>query len=178
MNKGEIRKKYKEIRKNIKGSVSAEFFETNAYRECQSVFLFAGFGSEIDTFRLIKKALNDKKRTALPYMTGRPHEMVFIEIDSVDRLIKNKIGISEPVFDENKIAVSDSKTLIAVPGLAFDKEGGRVGYGGGYYDKYLSENEYLAAVGLCFSVQIADELPKDEHDVNVDFVVTEKGVVQ
>lgn len=176
MDKSEIRKRFKEIRKNLKGNISRNFFKTELYKNAEGVFTFVSFGSEIGTYELINKALEEDKCVAVPYMTGEPHEMVFIKINSIDELMPNKIGILEPVYNEENIVKSDKKTLIIVPGLAFDKEFYRIGYGGGYYDKYLSENEYMSAVGVCFEEQLTDVVPREDTDRTVNIIVTDKAV--
>lgn len=177
LDKGEIRKKYKEIRKHLKGNICDKFYENEMYLNSEQIFTFVNYGSEIGTKELIKRALKDNKRVAVPYMTGKEHEMIFIEINSLEELKENKIGIPEPDYNESKISKSNCNTLVIVPGLAFDREFYRVGYGGGFYDKYLSENEYGCAVGVCFNEQITDSLPREKTDKCVDAVVTENKII-
>lgn len=182
--KKELRKKYKEIRKNIKNRDIASkkaaniFLELEEYKNCNSLFIFLSFGSEIETQFIIERAISDGKKVALPYMTGKPHEMVFIEINSLNDLVKNLIGIYEPIYNKDNIVVSDSSTIVVVPGLAFDSDGYRIGYGGGYYDKYLSENIYYKSVGICFEEQITESIPTDKYDVKTDIIVTDRRVIK
>ena len=176
MNKKDIRKKYREVRKGLKGSVCSLFYESDIYANAKYIFTFVSYGSEINTYELIERAINDNKTVAVPYMTGEAHSMVFIEINSLNELKPNKIGIYEPEYREENIVMSDKNTVIIVPGLAFDKKFARIGYGGGYYDKYLSENVYNKAVGVCFEEQICDSLPEDKYDVKVDVIVTDKNI--
>ncbi len=174
-----LRKKYKILRKEFQNNKEAsciaaeKFLSSDEYKKCRRLFIFASYGSEINTWDIISKSLNDGKLTALPYMTGKPHEMVFIRINSVNELCQNKIGIYEPLYNEKNVVVSDDTTIIAVPGLVYDTRGYRVGYGGGYYDKYLLENKYMLSVGLAFDFQIADKVPNDEYDVKTDMIITE-----
>lgn len=176
VNKAEIRKHYKQIRKNLTGEPTSELYKTNEYLNADVVFTFVSYGSEIDTKKLIKKAFIDGKRVAVPYMTGTPHEMVFIEIKSLDELVPNSIGILEPRFDESKVLAGSGKTVVIVPGLAFDKDFYRIGYGGGYYDKYLSENSCLCALGLCFEEQMTEYLPREATDIALDMIVTDRSI--
>lgn len=176
MDKKEIRKRFKEIRKNLRGSISSEFFKTDLYKKADTIFSFVSYGTEIGTIELINQALSDGKTVAVPYMTGKPHEMVFIKINAIEELKPNKIGILEPEYKVENIIKSDKNTVIIVPGLAFDKEFYRVGYGGGYYDKYIDENEYMSTVGVCFEEQITDIVPREEMDRAVDIIVTDKGI--
>ncbi|MDO4300095.1 MAG: 5-formyltetrahydrofolate cyclo-ligase [Clostridia bacterium] len=176
MVKKEIRKRFKEIRKNLRGNITSEFFKTDLYKNAGTIFSFVSYGSEIGTVELINKALSDGKIAAVPYMTGKPHEMVFIKIKSMVELKPNKIGILEPEYRAESILKSDKNTVIIVPGLAFDKEFYRIGYGGGYYDKYIDENEYMLTVGVCFEEQITDLVPRENTDRAVDIIVTDKMI--
>ncbi len=176
MDKKEIRIKFKEIRKKLRGNITSEFLKTDIYLKAKTIFIFVSYGSEIGTVELINKALNDGKIVAVPYMTGKPHEMVFIEIKSIEELKPNKIGILEPEYKAENIIKSDKNTVIIVPGLAFDKDFYRIGYGGGYYDKYIDENEYMLTVGACFEEQITDVVPRDEMDRTIDIIVTDKRI--
>lgn len=176
MDKDEIRQKFKAIRKGLAGEITYKFYDMPEYKKAKKIFCFYSFGSEIDTVKLIKSALADGKSVALPCVREKQSSMVFITIDSLDGLKKDRYGIPSPEYDENKIVLSDSNTLIAVPGLAFDDDFYRIGYGGGYYDKYLGENTYMSAVGICFEKQLTHRLPRDEHDMTVDMIVTEKGI--
>ncbi len=182
--KNEIRKRYKALRNSFcKSETSSKaaaenFIKSEEYKNCKSLFIFLNFGSEIKTEYIIKKALNDNKTVALPYMTEKPHEMVFIKITSLSELVKNKTGIFEPVYNIENIVKSDIDTIIVTPGLAFDYKGNRLGYGGGYYDKYLSENKYMASIGLCFDFQITDYIPAERNDIKIDILITDRRIIK
>lgn len=179
----ELRKKYKALRNEFEYSKEASklaeqiLLNSDFYKGSKSIFTFLSFGSEIDTYLIIERALKDNKVVALPYMTGKPHEMVFIKIKSLSELCKNKIGIYEPIYDEENIVVSDENTIIIVPGLVFDLKGYRIGYGGGYYDKYLSENQYMISAGFAYDFQITDNIPRDEYDVKTNIIITDRRVI-
>ena len=177
MNKLEIRKKFREIRQTAApSSITEEIYASKYYRLAEKIFTFVSYGSEIDTIPFINRALKDGKATAVPVMLNKG-EMAFIEISSLDELTPNKYGIPEPKYDEEKLLISDSKTLIAVPGLAFDRDKYRIGYGGGYYDRYLSKNEYMVSAGLCYEAQLTYSLPREETDIPVDIIVTEGRII-
>lgn len=182
--KSELRKKYKKLRDDFKynrttsKTISDKFLNLQEYKECKSIFIFYSFGSEIYTIDIIKQALSDGKTVALPYMTKNPHEMFFIMIKDLSELVKNKIGIYEPVYNKDNIVVSDKETIIIVPGLVFSNDKYRIGYGGGYYDKYLSENKYLKSIGLAFDFQITDEIPKDKYDIQTDIIITDRRIIE
>ncbi len=177
MDKTKLRKKFADIRKSIaRASVTDEIYASEFYRNAESVFSYVSYGTETDTIPFIERAIADNKRVAVPLMIKKG-EMVFIKIDSLSALKPNKYGIPEPEYSNEGILVSDEGTLIAVPGIAFDKKGYRLGYGGGYYDRYLSANKYMTTAGFCYEQQITDSLPHNEYDVPVDIIVTERRIL-
>lgn len=176
MDKSDIRKKFKAVRNGLEGSITEKFYGTAEYKSAKKIFCFFSFGSEISTAELIKRALADGKSVALPCVAEGQSNMAFMGISSASGLIPDRYGIPSPIYDEKNIESSDKDTLIIVPGLAFDSDFYRIGYGGGYYDKFLSENTYMSAVGVCFEDQLTQRLPRDKHDRAVDMIATEKGI--
>ncbi len=154
--------------------VCDKFFDTQEYKNAERIFTYINIKSEFAASIVAERAFSDGKEVFVPVMTGVPHEMVFVRIKELSELKENKRGILEPKLDFKKVLPSNEKTIIIVPALAFDKRGFRLGYGGGFYDKYLSENKSLKNIGLAFDFQIADELLCDENDVAVDMIITEK----
>lgn len=142
-----------------------------SYKSCSSIFLYYAFGSEVSVEHIAEKALKDKKTVAFPYMTDNKGEMVFIKIHSLSGLVKNKYGIYEPVFNKDNIIAADNKTIVIVPGLAFTPEGFRLGYGGGYYDRYLGRYKTLSNIGVCFSEQIYRDIPINKYDIRLDKLI-------
>ena len=92
--------------------------------------------------------------------------------------MENKYGILEPVFNEENIVNSNESTFIIVPALVLDNNKNRMGYGGGFYDKYLSENRYLCSVGVAYDFQIVENVPTEKNDVPLDIIVTNRGIVK
>lgn len=144
------------------------------YKKSKTVMFFVSFNSEVHTHEMIKNSLG-KKTVAVPKITG--HEIEPSLIIDFDNLVPaGKFGILEPI-EAMKIACK-SIDLVLVPGIAFDLEGHRIGYGFGYYDKFLNKVPKAVKIGLCFDFQIVEKIPKEEHDVPVDFIVTEERVVE
>ena len=147
-----------------------------SYRYVDTVLLYYPKPTEIDTLPLAKAALAAGKKVAFP-VTGENGRMEFRLVENLDSdLIDGRFGIPEPapscpLFEKN----GRSSALILVPALAFDKEGYRLGYGKGYYDRYL-EDFVVTSVGLVYYDFIADRLPRGRFDRAVDLLVTEKGV--
>lgn len=133
------------------------------------VFCYASYGSEVDTLALIGALLSSGKAVACPRVAGE--RMLFCRIFGLEELEPGYRGILEPI-DGCPIAEHENALLI-VPGLAFTKKGERLGYGGGYYDRFLSAGGNYAAVGLAYPFQIIDKIPMDAYDRRVDYIMTQ-----
>lgn len=141
------------------------------------VLCYASFRSEVDTFRLIEYLLNTGRRTLLPRVNPSIRELEIREIRSLQELQKGYMGIPEPAPTAplRDLNLSD---IIIIPGIAFDRRGGRIGYGVGYYDKLLSGlRRPIPLVGLAYDEQLLKEIPIEAHDRRVDIIVTEKEVI-
>ena len=146
--------------------------QSDIYRNHEWVYPYISYQKEMPTLRLIEKMKEDGKRIAVPKVMGE--EMAFYEITSLLDCKPACMGILEPV--EGKKMVTEPG-LMLMPGLAFDSHGGRMGYGGGYYDKYLSRYPYHRTVAWAYDFQIIDQVPMKEHDRRVDYIITpEKGM--
>lgn len=157
------------------------------YKKADIILTYVNYQSEVITTKLIERALADKKLVFAPRVSG--DEMEFYKIDGIDSLTEGYKGIKEPVGAEaffDKIGSLDlnevnSVPLMIMPGAAFDREGHRIGYGKGFYDRYL--NRLIDAginvhkIALCYECQLLDNIAHEEHDVCVDMVVTEKFIV-
>ena len=108
--------------------------------------------------------------------------MDFFKIDSSYELMPGYMGIMEPMASYDKVfdyeVSKNEKVLMLVPGVAFGKDGSRLGYGKGYYDNYLMDKPSIKTLGLCFSYQILDSLPTTDSDVRLNFLVNEKTTVE
>ena len=102
--------------------------------------------------------------------------MDFIKINSLEDLEENKMGILEPKDNFNK--KPDKIDLMILPGLAFHLNGGRIGYGGRYYDRYLMDRNEVLKISLCYEVQIIDKIPMEEHDIEYDYLITENRALK
>ncbi len=163
---------YDEIyRRSLK--VCDVFFDMKLYKDTRKLFTYVNYKSEFVTSIIVKRALNDGKIVCVPVMSGEKREMFFVEIKSFDELSKNKLGIFEPKLDFGKVLNSDFETAIVVPALAFSRNGHRLGYGGGFYDKYLSESNSFFNIGFAFDFQVSDEIFNDEFDIPVDVILSE-----
>jgi 5,10-methenyltetrahydrofolate synthetase len=186
MDKTALRKKYGDLRKDFIGDRRAEaetkvasfVLDLPIFKKAQAVMFFVSYQSEIDTIRLIKSALALGKRVFVPFCMPNSDDMIACEIDDFDELVIGKHGILAPSFPEENQADLTELEVIFVPALAFDESGYRLGYGCGYYDKFLEyvPNETVT-VGLGFSFQVAKHLPFEAHDKKLSMLITEKTIM-
>lgn len=171
MNKNELRKIYKDIRNNIKDRniqneiIFNKVISLEKVKKADTILIYVSFNNEVDTLNIIKYFLG-KKKVAVPKVNG--NEMNFYYIDSFNDLSKGSFNILEPITT-NKVTNFDNFICI-VPGLCFDKENYRLGYGKGYYDKFLS-NKNIYTIGLSYKETIIKKLPIDKYDIKLDKVI-------
>ncbi len=174
MNKEELRKLIKDKRKNIlnKKELSTiivnKLMSLDIYKEARVIALYNSLDSEVDTSYLINESLKSKI-VLLPRIIN--NEIVFIKIDNNTLYEKSSIGVLEPIGD----IFTGIIDLIIVPGIAFDKKLNRLGFGMGYYDKYLNSHN-IYKIGICFDEQIVDFVPVESHDIKMDMIITKKRV--
>jgi len=142
-------------------------FETSQYQEARTIYLYLPYNQEVRTIPILQRALQEGKRVAVPKVYGK--EMKFIYINGMEDVAPSPLGIPEPIADGP--VGDDLEALVIVPGLVFDIRGYRIGYGGGYYDKFLSRERQHPTVALCYSFQLVDAIPTEEWDVPVDLVL-------
>lgn len=151
------------------------------WQTAESFLLFVSFGTELPTRRLLETALLQKKAVYCPKVFPDEKRMEFYRIGGPEELKPGFGGILEP--PEGKecfLAGKSGRALMVVPGTAFDRQGNRIGYGGGYYDRYVGaipEKSRPVLAGLCFSCQLTERIAAKAHDVRMDLVVTENGAI-
>lgn len=151
------------------------------YRQAQTVAYFVSFRSEVDTIPLIRHGLAAGKRVLLPVVDRAAHRLLFSELrDFAGELSLSTYGILEPKPEYHRPVAAAEIEFVLTPGLVFDIWGYRIGYGGGFYDRFLSGLERKPrTVAVAYSLQVLDEpLPHEGFDIPVDRIVTEHGVVQ
>lgn len=147
-------------------ALAEQFFRTEAYRNAKSIYGYLPYNQEVRTVPMLEQALRDGKRVAVPKCYGE--EMRFIWMEDLSRVEKGYAGIPEPI-DDGPIA-DDPTALVLMPGMAFDHQGHRIGYGGGFYDKFLAK-EVHPTLALCYDFQVFDSLETEEFDIPVDVVL-------
>ena len=149
-------------------ALCARFLATDAYCNAKTLYGYLSYNQEVRTMPILEQALRDGKQVALPKCYGP--EMRFIRTEDLTAIGKSAGNVPEPLADG---PVADDETaLVLMPGLAFDREGHRMGYGGGYYDKFLAAEPNHPTVALCFDFQIVEQIPTEEFDIPVDLVLS------
>lgn len=158
-----------------------KFYESKYYKEAEKIFMYISYGSEINTRKIIDKALKDNKKIFVPRTEFKTRSMDAVEITTLHNLIESKYGILEPSKEKPHIDPNELD-LIVVPGVAFDRNGGRMGYGAGFYDRYfkkISKDNInkIMKLALAYELQLLDRVPMNEQDVPVNYIITENGFV-
>lgn len=166
------------LRQRLSGEIATHLFAWERYRDAGTVHCFASIerNAEVDTAMIIRRMLEEGKRVCLPRAKGEPGQMESVLLNSLDDLQPGRYGIAEPAGAET--VASWELDLILVPMIAADRKYHRLGYGQGYYDRFLASASGCRA-GLLFREFLLDgELPVDAHDVRLDVLITESGVMQ
>ena len=145
----------------------ALFLASDAYKNARTIYGYLPYNQEVRTVPMLEQALKDGKKVAVPKCYG--DQMKFIYLDDLTKVEKGYANIPEPIEDG---PVGDDETaLVLMPGLAFDPQGHRIGYGGGFYDKFLAAEPGHPTLALCYEFQLLPHLETEEHDIPVDTVI-------
>jgi len=174
VSKNELRNLAKNKRKNIidkelkEKIITDKLLNNKKIIESQNILIYVSLDMEVSTRILIDKLLKLKKNIYIPKVLGSI--IKFYKINNLDELKLSNLGIEEPISNIEYKTCKDSVCI--VPGLLFDKSNNRLGYGGGYYDKFLSEND-VYKIGICFNEFYVDKINIDKYDIKMDEVITE-----
>lgn len=181
----ERRKQYpQEVLADLSAQITERIFALEAYQKARTVFLYMELPGEVQMRALIEQCLRDGKKAAVPKVfrgSGRMHSpdgeastpgMRFYEIRGFDHLVRGAMNILEP--DPAVCACLDEEedALMILPGVAFDTKRHRIGYGGGFYDRYLQEHKKHPTAAAAFDFQLFDEVPYESTDICPDCLVT------
>lgn len=182
MNKKQIREKIRSVRKNIPKEVISEksrkiicaLEELDEFRKASTIMPYLSLDIEVDTIEFIKKELKEQKRTmVVPFV--KEDNIQVSRLSDFNDLSNGKFGVLEPIKKEEFKGKID---MILVPGIAFDQNGSRIGFGKGFYDRFLKNHKRALKIGLAFEEQIVDNIPIEEHDMPVDIILTEKRTIR
>ena len=175
MDKKELRKAIREQKRAMTEAeiveasqrLSALFLDCEQYKAAKTIYGYLPYNQEVRTVPMLEQAILDGKRVAVPKCYG--DEMKFIYMDDLSKVEKGYANIPEPIADEP--VADDPTALVLMPGLAFTTGGKRMGYGGGFYDKFLAAEPGHPTVALCYAFQMVEDLPTEEYDIPVDCVL-------
>ena len=147
--------------------LTRQFLATPLYRQAKTLYGYLPYNQEVRTVPILAQALADGKQVAVPKVYG--DTMRFILLPDLTKVAKGYSNIPEPIDDEP--VANDETALVLMPGLAFDPQGNRMGYGGGFYDKFLEAEPGHPTVALCYDFQMLPQLDTEAHDIPVDLVL-------
>lgn len=186
----------KDLRQAYSRQIIERVLDTESYKQAENILVYVSFRSEVETGQLIRRALQDGKKVYLPRVmpsayNDKTGEMDFFRVmdkEECDHLELSKWGILEPSALEerrfkpqagegNNADYDKNSTLLIMPGAAFDKRRNRIGYAGGFYDRYLDKFPECLTMALAFSLQMTEEIPAEAHDKKPACIITEKEFV-
>jgi len=144
--------------------------------KARTILFYASFRSEVDTTELLQNSILNNKTVVLPRVDMQNSSLKLYEIRAIEDLVPGCYGILEPLVNDNNRVHDAGIDLMIIPGVAFDEQCNRLGYGKGYYDRLLSHKNALA-VGLAYEEQIVAHIPADAHDIKMDKIITDKRVI-
>ena len=181
--KNELRKTARLKRKHIDKKeflderIAQKLFNLDEYKNAETVLIYVSLDEEIKTDGIINTALKSGKKVAVPFCKDSFGNMEFYLIKSLSQLKVGSFNVREPDINNCEALNDFSNSIIIVPAMMYDRNGYRLGYGKGYYDRFLSQYE-KTAVGLCYDEMIVSEIPRDKYDKSVDIIVTQSNVIK
>ena len=176
MNKKEIRAQIRAQKRamteaqivSASARLGAQFRACKLYQNAKTIYGYLPYNQEVRTVPMLEQAIRDGKRVAVPKCYGSDMKFIYID-DFTGQVAPGYANIPEPIADG---PVAEDKTaLVLMPGMAFDREGHRIGYGGGFYDRFLAEEPDHPTLALCYGFQMVERLETEEFDIPVDMVL-------
>ncbi len=179
-----LRQSAKEFRSNmtekdvfrLSQSIHTKLFQFPLFEQSDEILMYASLAGEVETLTLIQRLLDKGKKVYCPVTQGET--MAFYRIFSPDDLKEGNFHVLEPTVNLRNIFIpgKEMKCCMILPGLMFDKKGNRLGYGKGFYDKYLSslpEGNNITKIALSYDSMVKDKIPSEENDYQADYIITE-----
>lgn len=179
MNKNDLRKNLQEQLSSISKPyyehysylISQQLYNDEEWKNAKTIGMTISNPPEVDTFQIIRKAWEEGKKVVIPKCYPKERKMAFRKLSYFSQLESVYSGLLEPIETETEEVLKDQIDMLIVPGLAFTVEGYRLGFGGGYYDRYLKDYKGKT-ISLAFQVQILSSLPIEEHDIPVGKIIS------
>ncbi|MBZ2175933.1 5-formyltetrahydrofolate cyclo-ligase [Schnuerera sp. xch1] len=168
----------KEKRMEKSKIIQDNLFNFKPFKRSNFIFTFISTDEEINTHNIIKKSIIAGKRIGVPITVPKEKKMIVSELKDFDKELE--LGFYDILTPQNKYIREVSPNIIdvvLVPGLIFTKDGYRIGYGGGYYDRFLNKTTDVVKIGLCFEMQLSETIPISTYDIPVDYIITEERII-
>lgn len=179
--KAEIRKQLLFTRKHIvkkyekDRQIVSTLIELDEFKSCKLILAYMALDDEVNIDSMIEYAVLSHKSIAVPFCVDKNGTMDFYYINSLDDLVLGSFGIREPDVQKCKKVTDFSDSILLVPAISFDTNGYRLGYGKGYYDRFM-QNYSHKSIGLCYNSLIRNELPINKYDESVDYIITDTKI--
>jgi 5-formyltetrahydrofolate cyclo-ligase len=170
----ELKKLTKQEYEQFSYEISTELTKQTIWQQANTIGITISRAPEVDTYQIIRKAWEQNKKVVVPKCHPKTREMTFHELNRFTQLESVYYGLLEPIEEVTTLVPKDEIDLLIVPGLAYDPNGYRLGFGGGYYDRFLV-NFKGNTVALAFPHQLVDMLPVESHDIAVKYLISCKG---
>lgn len=187
MNKIELRKEYKKKRSALSKdnvvcmseAIKKSLFDLNIYKNSSTIMSYVNFSSEVITEGIIKESIIQGKKIGIPISIPETRQLLVSQLKDFDKELElSHYNILAPKEEYIREIEPKEIDLVLVPGVAFDRDGYRIGYGGGYYDRFLCKlNPKAVTIALAFSIQLIDKVPKGKYDLPMDYILTEKELI-
>jgi len=164
-----------DARKVKASTIINKLLASEIYKNAKHIMLFAAFGSELNLLPLLERILKSGKHAYLPVVDKKTNSILPIEVHSLEDLKPGAYGIPEPSTDNYKETTLSVLELVITPAVAFDTDKYRIGYGAGYYDRFFpSLKKNVMKLGAGFDEQIVGKVPREPHDIRLDYILTDK----
>lgn len=158
----------------------------DAFKQAKSILMYVSFRSEVDTRSYLNDVIKLHKKLVLPTVDSKHGKLNLYEVRDISELEPGYMGILEPRERAGMSVSLKDIDLVIIPGTGFDRDGNRLGYGGGYYDRLLSyeskqlsrANKHITTIALAFEEQIGEDIPAETHDIKVDMIVTDHRLIK
>lgn len=183
MDKKDLRKRLIEKRKSLDKTekarwdkaISEKIINSDYFKNAKQVLVFSSTDDEFDTSYIVEYGKLKAKQLFYPLCTDRNGNMIFLKVDSPDDLVSGMYGIKEPKSTCEKY-IAKENDLVIVPCLSADRHKSRIGYGKGYYDRFLKDFNGVS-ISPCYNAMLEDEIPTDKYDIQINIIVTDKEVI-
>lgn len=159
-------------------AIANKLYEMDEYKQAKRIMTYVSTSKEVNTHSIIQQAVSQDKSVVVPICVPETRHMLVSELYKLTELEVGFFDLLEPKEEFVRLVEPETIDLVLVPGVLFARNGYRIGYGGGYYDRFLSKlDKNVVKIGLTFHLQTTDLVPTDSYDIPVDIIITEKEII-